>query len=516
MAASLAYNGIATLIFDPVDQGERIQRPDITPELWGVYGHTMIGVGSILLAQNTARIEISDAMRAIDYLQTRPEVNPDKIGVMGHSGGGTQTAYIMALDKRIKAASPACYITDFYRIGAGTSDAEQNIFGQVDFGMHHGDYLVMQAPLPILINCATKDFFDVPGTWDVFRMAKRLYSTIGFPNHIDIIEDNVPHSLRKNHRQGALRWMLRWLADKDTDIIEPEIQPFTEEELYCTPNGKIMELPNAVNAYELNRQTEKTFAINRKKIWQTSDTKTLTDNIRKITGIKPIAQIPQLGAKITENKKLENLNLKKIIFNADPPVVLPALLFEPAENAQSIVLYINEEGKTAAAENGTLQKIAADGKIVLAIDIRGTGETFQTKGAKFWKQHFGIDGQVTCIAYLLGENIVAKRTHDILAAAKWLSDKYHKPIELVSIGNVGVPALHAAALEPEVFEKVTVKNCLNNYSEIIASGLNYNQFVNVIHGVLKTYDLENLRQLIGDKLSFTEPANAMSKPVNRP
>ncbi|MCX5638990.1 MAG: hypothetical protein NTX52_15045, partial [Planctomycetota bacterium] len=64
----LALNGMAALVFDPIEQGERGQLLSEWPRLWGTTAHTMIGVGSILLGQNTARFEIWDGMRAIDYL----------------------------------------------------------------------------------------------------------------------------------------------------------------------------------------------------------------------------------------------------------------------------------------------------------------------------------------------------------------------------------------------------------------------------------------------------------------
>ncbi|MCJ7676020.1 MAG: acetylxylan esterase [Sedimentisphaerales bacterium] len=166
MGALLALNGMAALVFDPIDQGERSQMPSRLPELWGTKAHTMLGIGSILLGRNTARFEIWDGMRGIDYLQSRPEVDPNRIGCTGNSGGATQTSYLMALDDRIIAAAPSCYITSFERLLStiGPQDAEQNIYGQLAFGMDHADYLMMRAPKPTLVCAATKDFFDIEGT----------------------------------------------------------------------------------------------------------------------------------------------------------------------------------------------------------------------------------------------------------------------------------------------------------------------------------------------------------------
>jgi hypothetical protein len=71
VGALLALCGMAALVFDPIDQGERGQYldPDGWPKHWSTRAHTMFGIGCTLLGRNTARFEIWDAMQAIDYLQ---------------------------------------------------------------------------------------------------------------------------------------------------------------------------------------------------------------------------------------------------------------------------------------------------------------------------------------------------------------------------------------------------------------------------------------------------------------
>jgi len=165
----------------PLDQGERHQlldadgKPIITRS---TEGHTRAGVGAILVGRNTATYRIWDGMRAIDYLASRPEVDADRIGCTGISGGGTMTSYLMALDDRIQAAAPGCFITTTRRKNEspGPGDAEQNIFGQIAYGMDHADYILMRAPKPTLICAATHDFVPIEGTWEAFREAKRLYT----------------------------------------------------------------------------------------------------------------------------------------------------------------------------------------------------------------------------------------------------------------------------------------------------------------------------------------------------
>ena len=149
---TLAQNGIAALCFDPIGQGERYQilQPPGKPVTGSTNEHTLIGVNAMLVGQCTASYRVWDGIRSIDYLASRTDIDPKRIGCTGSSGGGTMTSYLMALDDRIAAAAPSCYITSLEKLFAtiGPQDGEQNIPGQVAFGMEHADYITMRAPRP--------------------------------------------------------------------------------------------------------------------------------------------------------------------------------------------------------------------------------------------------------------------------------------------------------------------------------------------------------------------------------
>ena len=173
MGAILATNGMAALVFDPIEQGERLQyaySKRLAGEAFVTSRHTMVGMGSLLLGRNTARFEIWDGMRAIDYLQSRPEIDPQRIGCAGNSGGGTQTSHLMALDDRIRCAAPSCWLTTLSDLlsDPGAQDSEQNIFGQLQFGVDYLHWIIMRAPSPALICVAAKDgYFNINGAGNV-------------------------------------------------------------------------------------------------------------------------------------------------------------------------------------------------------------------------------------------------------------------------------------------------------------------------------------------------------------
>jgi cephalosporin-C deacetylase-like acetyl esterase len=518
MGALLALNGMAALVFDPIDQGERSQMPSQLPGLQGTRAHTMLGIGSILLGRNTARFEIWDGMRCIDYLQSRPEVNPSRIGCTGNSGGGTQTSYIMSLDDRVIAAAPSCYITSFDRLLStiGPQDAEQNIYGQLAFGMNHADYLMMRAPTPILICAATKDFFDIGGTWESFRYAKRLYSRMGFAERIDLLENDASHNYNQIQRQSVARWMSRWLLKKDEPITEPAIELLSEEEIKCTPEGQVMALKGARSTYDLNRDYEKKLAKQRKELWKAKTRTEMLNRVRELSGVSRLTKLPKPIVERIGIEDWTDYKIEKLIIKSEDGIYLPALMFLPKQTrSEGMVLYVHENGKDKdAGPGGAIEKLVKAGRSVLAVDLRGTGETQQTKQKKLGEAT-GFDWKNVYTAYLLGRSYVGMRAEDILICARFLQQQEDGRVDLVAVGHVSVPALHAAALEPDIFGSIKLKRGLVSWSNLIESGRSQNQLVNTVHGALTVYDLPDLAATLGDKLAIEEPLNALGEPITK-
>ena len=83
---------------------------------------------------------------------------------------------------------------------------------------------------------------------------------------------------------------------------------------------------------------------------------------------------------------------------------------------------------------------------------------------------------------------------------------------MIAVDNLGVPALHAAALEPDLFSSVKLVRTLTSWSNVIELGRSVNQQVNAVHGALTSYDLPNLAGTLGDKLIVKEPLDALGEP----
>jgi cephalosporin-C deacetylase-like acetyl esterase len=521
MGALLALNGMATLVFDPIDQGERGQYlgEGGWPKLAGTRAHSMVGVAAILLGQNTARFEIWDAMRAVDYLQSRPEVDAERIGCTGNSGGGTQTSYLMTLDDRIKVAAPSCYICGFQALlhTIGPQDAEQNIFGQVGQGLDHTDYLLTRAPMPILLCAATKDFFDIQGTWDVFRFAKRMYTRMGHAERVALMENDAGHNYNTQQREAVARWMSRWLRGKDEAITEPALTLLNDKEVLCTPEGAVMKLAGARSIYDLNQDYENELAERRTVLWKQANLASQLREVRRLAGIRELRDIPAARVEMLQNDQHQGYQIEQLVLTPEDGIALPALRFVPDKVAGRVVLYLHESGKSAdAGTGGPIHKLVAAGDTVLAVDLRGIGQT-QSGGPPKPGSGPSSDFKGVNLAYLLGRSYVGCRAEDILACARLAAEprdgKSPPEVHLIAIGQVGVPALHAAALEPQLFATVQISRSLRSWSDIIHGRLSQNQAINAVHAALTNYDLPDLASALGKKLTITEPLDPRGRPL---
>ena len=178
-ALQAAQRGFVALLFDPLDQGERRQsRGD--ENRWGPWGHNEIGRRAELLGWSAARFRVRDGVRALDFLAARPEVDSARLGVMGHSGGGTMTAWLMAIDERVRCAAPSGYLSTVRDVcnAIGPQDAEQCLFGQLKDGVNHAS-LVLMTDAAVRLQFSEKDFFPLAGSQSTYDVVRRTAERIG-------------------------------------------------------------------------------------------------------------------------------------------------------------------------------------------------------------------------------------------------------------------------------------------------------------------------------------------------
>ncbi len=513
----LAKNGLAVLCYDPIGQGERRQlldnqaKPAISSS---TSEHTLVGVGALLVGQNTATYRIWDGIRSLDYLASRPEIDPKRLGCTGCSGGGTLTSYLMALDDRIVAAAPSCYLTSLERLFAtiGPQDAEQNITGQVAFGMEHADYITLHAPQPTLLCAATRDFFDIQGTWTTFREAKLLYGMLGHGERVDLAEFNTTHGYPKPQREAVLRWMRRWLLDKDDAPVEADFPLFTDQELQCTRTGQVLEDLKGKSAFDLNR--ERALELGRQPEKAKTGKADLLKQVRQRIALPERIE----PAKLTEVGKVprDGYSIRKLAFETELGITVPGLLFTPdkVDETAPMILYLNGEGKAVdAGPGGPIEKLVKAGQRVLALDVRGLGETAPGKPPANRPSYFGADFKETFLGLHLNRPLLGQRVHDVLAVLEAMAKDAREGVHILGIGTAAPIALHAAAFEPRI-KRITLDKPVVSWSAVVATPITYNQLTNVVPGALQIYDLPELAATLAPRpLTLSAPIDPTGKPV---
>ncbi|MBO7725593.1 MAG: hypothetical protein J6S40_03905 [Thermoguttaceae bacterium] len=493
-----AMNGLAMYIQDPVDQGERLQHFDAegNPKASTTESHSLAGIGSILLGRNTATYEVWDMIRGLDFLQSRPDVISDRLGVAGNSGGGTQSSYLMALDDRVLCAAPSCYLCSLY--GAQThkstpQDAEQNIFGQLGFGMDHADYIIMRAPKPTLLNTKTGDFFNIDDTWASFRDALRIYSRQEHSEALSIVEIEGDHGYCPELLDASISWMLRWLAGRDERIVgEYPLPTLSLEEIKSVPNG-VMALPEARTTYDINRDYNAELKERRRAKQAALPPEGFADLVRATAKIRPLAEIPPVEpAEVPDEPE-------SFVLKAEGLIGLPIRRHTCGEG--SIRLIVTQEGNRSAAASDLAARLKEekDGA-VWSVEPRGWGESRAEGKSYYNKDIFGPDGTIWYLAYLLGETYVGLRAEDVVSTARYLGGENAAPIELTAdTPDAALVALHAAAVEPELFSGVVLipSAVPGSWADYVDRAPRPYPLQNVIHGVLRNYDVEDLMRITG-------------------
>ena len=473
----LARNGFIVLCYDPIGQGERKQifAVDGKPAHRASSEHQQLGAAPILLGASLASYMLWDGVRAIDYLCSRPDVDSQRIGCTGNSGGGNMTSYLMAYDERIAAAAPGCFMTTHRRKNEspGPGDAEQNLFAQIREGFDHPDFILARAPKPTLILAATQDFVPIEGTWEAYRQAKRAYTQLGYPERVALIETNAKHGFSRRLREGAVRFFARWLQGRRLDVFEVEDLPVrSDTDLQVTPHGQVRRMKGEQSIFDLYAAYESHLARRRPKLTR--------DLVRKVTGIRPMSELAKPKVEVVPSNEVP----KKHLLHPEPGIVLPAWHWPDGDDEP--VLISHDAGISAAV--ATAEALHDKGHPVLVVDVPDTGET-KTRN---WRFH-GADHY---IAYMLGRSWLAMRAEDLLISARWLAEQQDTTsVRLIAFREIGPAALHAAALEPKRISSVRTVGSLTSWRQLMTDTNAHQHLHNTVHGALQHYDLSDLMNL---------------------
>ena len=507
LALGLVKSGFVVLTYDPLGQGERriFFDPDLGDSKVGstTVEHMMVGLQNVLAGESIARYMVWDGMRAIDVLAARPEVDPARIGVAGCSGGGTLTAYLAALDSRLKAAAPACYISAWEEQlpGTGPQDAEQQFPDQLKDGLDHADFATAFAPRPYLMVSTEEDFFPLAGARRAYEETRRLYGLFGASDRIAWAVGPGGHGMPQVVREAIYGWMNHWLKGGPSGPLpEPAFETEYEQSLYCTATGQVSTSLGGETASTLNLRRYADRRPPRAPLGGPDGLARLHARLRdEVARLTRYDAAGPVEATTAAGERRAGYTLQRLALSGADGRTIPALLALPDRPRGRTVLLVPEEGAAAVLREGADgDALARRGRPVLAIDAAGFGSTVDNRTG-YSDSWFGPD-KLAWLAMMTGKPLVGLATTDILRALEYLSGQKLAADGCAGFarGMAGVALLHAAALDSRLAE-VTVEGALVSFEAVARAPIHRRVMTGIVPGMLGVYDLPDLAAAIAPR-----------------
>ncbi len=518
---NLVKKGFVVLTYDPISQGERLQYYD--PEIgrsrigWSTCEHSYMGTQCFISGNSFARYRIWDCIRAIDYLSTRDEVDINRIGVNGISGGGTLTTYISAFDDRVYASAPECYITGFKRLfeSIGPQDAEQNLYHGIANSIDHADLLEVRAPKPILIMSTTRDFFSIQGARETYKEVKKVYKAFHKEDNISMTEDDAPHDSTRKNREAMYAFFQKHLNNPGSPYDE-DVEFLTAEELKVTTTGQVSTSLGGRTVFDFNS------AETKKLIDKLENSrKSLSDHLQKVkcsakmlSGYIHSDRTPK--SMFIGRYKHEGYCIEKYVINGEGKCVIPLILAIPTDmKKHPAMIYIRPDGKSSV--NNDIESLTKKGFAVIAPDLTGFGETGglyvdESAYSPWYGVWFG--------SIQIARSILAIQAGDITRVVRFLESR--DDIDCNSISAVAYtqacPALLHSAVFEDAIKNVTLIEPLISYRSVVMNRYyRTNLIPSMVAGALTAYDLPDLMACLAPRrltmINITDQNKEKADPI---
>lgn len=493
--ANLVKKGFIVFAFDPIGQGERLEYFNPETKKTSIPGtnqgeHSYAGCQAFITGSSQARYMIWDGIRAVDYLMSRKEVDPARIGITGRSGGGTQSAYIAAMDDRIYAAAPENYLTTFTRLlqTRGPQDAEQNMFNCIQRGIDQPDYLLVRAPKPALMITTTRDMFNIHGSMEAEKEVARIYKAYGKEHNFSRVEDDAAHMSTKKNREAMYAFFQKHL-DNPGNPDDEETMPFNPEEVRVTSTGQKSTSLGGETLYTLNGKEAENLAndLEKSRTDLTNHIPQVLEMAKKLSGYRePVERGEPV---FTGRIQKEGYTIEKYFIRGEGDYVVPYLLLKPNLSNNKALLYLDPSGKSnGLSEEGEALWFVKNGFTVLAPDLLGVGE-IGSPAVNF--NHAYIQKWFASI--LIGRSIVGVQVGDVVRLVRLLeSNREISEVYGYAREEMAPVLLHTAAFYPGI-KRIALIEPYVSYRSIVANrfydmGLMYS----VVPGALTAYDLPDL------------------------
>ncbi|MCW8129070.1 MAG: acetylxylan esterase [Planctomycetota bacterium] len=503
-----ARRGIATLIFDGVGQGERVQNFDVVLRRSWVGKsvtdeHTILGNALFLTGHHLGLYMMWDAMRGLDLLCERPEIDPKRLGATGASGGGSLSRYLACMEPRLSAV---CTVADNYQADSlGGGDAEQNLFGSIARGVIALDMLMAFAPKPLLLAYCTgdkaeqrcKDNLAEVGAW---------YDRFGARANVDAFIAEGPHGYLKAIRTRSAEFFAKAFGLPGEMPAEPTTPLEPAEALNATETGQVLTSLNSVDLFTYHRERIKDWPPAIALPSNEKQARDLQESLRE--KIRPHLRFTEPQAPVeglVEGHGTDwGLAVEKGRLVVEEGIYLPYSFYSAPDGpegrvARPTVLALHERGLSAIAAQGRWMALMAGGGFnIMAVDVRARGETrvepARDDGDPYDALLLGSEASWSRRTLNVGLNLFGGRVFDALRTLQYLRTRWDvKPerISVVGIGRGALWALYAAALDEKVARTALLRG-LSNYKSLAVRRRANHHFSISLPGALKDFDLPHV------------------------
>lgn len=523
--AWFARQGYACLLIDTIQLGEieGIHHGTYREGLWwwNSRGYTPAGV------------ETWNSIRAIDYLQSRPEVDPERIGMTGRSGGGAYTWWTAAIDERVKVAAPVAGITDLHNhVVDGTVEGHCDCMFMVNtYRWDYPQVAALVAPRPLMIGNTDRDtIFPLDGVERVHRQVARIYKLLNAETNLTLLITEGPHHDSQELRVPVMHWFNRYLKGEDPLIRIAADKFFEPEQLKVFDTLPADQIVTTIHETFVPKAPPPTLPTDRAD-WDRMTKAWREQLMEKVFAGWPPVSTAAVVTKIAD-KETQSAHVRVLQLATQPGMPMPLVILEPHSNPKKrFELRVLDHADWRAATETIASRFGIDGlkspvnpmnesaepttDATIPDELDHTLILFAPRGAGLTAPDLDVRGfiQFRRRFMLLGQTLDGMRVWDIRQAVQALDREFdfdQHPLTIRASGIMAINALLASALGPR-----SGKLSLNNIPSEIRDGSDYLNILKVLNLptllAMTTDETGNDLELSQSDSSLLEYANSVKR-----
>lgn len=502
-----AKHGFFVLSVDAFGAGER----GVNTKL-GEYHGEMTAATLLPIGLPLSGLQAYENKRAVDYLISRPEVDPHKIGITGASGGGNQTMYAGAIDERFACVVPTCSVGT-YQSYLSTACCQCEVVPAALRFTEEGDILGLAAHRGLMVTSATKDAFqfsvgEARKSFARVEAIASLYPDASVKH--TIIES--PHAYNQPMREAMYGWMTKNLkhTGDGSPIADPEIKPEEPEDLRCYPGDSrpadYMTIPRFAAA-EANRLATKRALYADPESWANVRSKKRQSLIKLLGGFPETSRVSAKVENTSDGKS------QSLAFETEPGLSIDVRRDLPEKPGRLAIVIDLVQGAEAAFSSDFANKLRDSGWAIVAPELRATGK-YAVAGDEI---RFAPDHNSGEWSLWIGRPLLGQWVHDVRRTLDALAERDGSlPHDVMAIGQgpSGLVALCAAALDERITRVTTVRSLASYSTDQPYRG---QRLGTMVPGILRDFgDVGDIAALVAPRaVTIKDGTNGIGQPLDQ-